>query len=96
MILVKGRKALSIRQPWAWAVIYGGKDVENRPPGAIKRMEKRFGETIYVHAGKFKNADHHAYASDWMAEWAGIACPSADKLAYGGIIGTAKLVGMSC
>jgi hypothetical protein len=23
-------KALTIRQPWAWAVIYGGKDVENR------------------------------------------------------------------
>jgi hypothetical protein len=23
-------KALTIRQPWAWAVVYAGKDVENR------------------------------------------------------------------
>jgi len=22
--------ALSIQQPWAWAIIHGGKDVENR------------------------------------------------------------------
>lgn len=23
-------KALSVREPWAWAIIFGGKDVENR------------------------------------------------------------------
>jgi len=23
-------KCLSIRQPWAWLIIHGGKDVENR------------------------------------------------------------------
>jgi hypothetical protein len=23
-------RALTVRQPWAWAIIYGGKDVENR------------------------------------------------------------------
>jgi hypothetical protein len=23
-------RVLTIRQPWAWAIIYGGKDVENR------------------------------------------------------------------
>lgn len=23
-------KALSVKQPWAWAIIHGGKDVENR------------------------------------------------------------------
>ena len=37
-------KALTIRQPWAWATIYGGKDLENRrwrrpglwiPPAAV-------------------------------------------------------------
>ncbi len=25
-----GVKALTVHQPWAWSVIYGGKDVENR------------------------------------------------------------------
>ncbi len=28
--------AISIRQPWAWAVIRAGKDVENRTEGAAK------------------------------------------------------------
>jgi len=23
-------RALTVRQPWAWAIVYGGKDVENR------------------------------------------------------------------
>lgn len=23
-------RALTIRQPWAWAIIHGGKDIENR------------------------------------------------------------------
>ena len=27
--------ALSVRQPWAWAIIHGGKDVENRTKYAI-------------------------------------------------------------
>lgn len=24
-------RVLSVRQPWAWAIVHGGKDVENRP-----------------------------------------------------------------
>ena len=23
-------KALTIKQPWAWAILHGGKDIENR------------------------------------------------------------------
>lgn len=23
-------KAISVRQPWAWLIIHGGKDIENR------------------------------------------------------------------
>lgn len=28
-------KALSVRQPWAWAIIHGGKDIENRSWQAV-------------------------------------------------------------
>ena len=28
-------KALSVRQPWAWAIIHGGKDIENRVTRAV-------------------------------------------------------------
>lgn len=44
------RKALSVRQPFAWALFHG-KDVEDRtwplPPGII-------GQTILIHASSFK------------------------------------------
>jgi hypothetical protein len=32
------RLAISVRQPWAWAIIHGGKPLENRTAGAIKFM----------------------------------------------------------
>src|ERR1051326_1498970 len=39
-------KALSVRQPWAWLIIYGGKDIENRDWPTSHR-----GPTL-IHAGK--------------------------------------------
>ena len=38
-------RALTLRQPWAWAVVFGGKDVENR----TWKPRKPF--TLLVHAG---------------------------------------------
>lgn len=32
--MILPRKALSVRQPWAWAIIFGGKPIENRSAGA--------------------------------------------------------------
>jgi ASCH domain len=29
-VAIDEARLLTIRQPWAWAIIYGGKDVENR------------------------------------------------------------------
>lgn len=39
-------KALTIRQPWAWAIIHAGKDVENRP------RRSHYRGWVAVHAGK--------------------------------------------
>lgn len=39
-------KALTVKQPWAWAIIHGGKDVENR-----SRPTKYRG-LLHIHAGK--------------------------------------------
>uniref|UniRef100_A0A6M3LBP2 Putative ASCH domain-containing protein n=1 Tax=viral metagenome TaxID=1070528 RepID=A0A6M3LBP2_9ZZZZ len=41
-------KALSIRQPWAWLIVHGYKDVENRTWPLPEDMR---GQRIYVHAG---------------------------------------------
>jgi hypothetical protein len=39
-------KALSIQQPWAWAIIHAGKRVENRT------WSTRFRGPFFIHAGK--------------------------------------------
>lgn len=39
-------KALTIRQPWAWAIIHGGKDIENRSWNTHHRGP------LVIHAGK--------------------------------------------
>jgi hypothetical protein len=39
-------KALSVRQPWAWLIVAGYKDVENR------KWATNFRGKIYIHAGK--------------------------------------------
>jgi ASCH domain len=48
-------KVLTIRQPWAWAVIYGGKDVENR------RWRTAYRGLLLIHAGKNADPDPEAY-----------------------------------
>ncbi len=40
--------ALSIRQPWAWAIIHAGKDVENRSENMAHRAEKLIGQTVLI------------------------------------------------
>lgn len=44
------RRAISVRQPWTWAIIHGGKDVENRTRRDPWR--KALGERIWVHAAR--------------------------------------------
>lgn len=43
-------KALTVLQPWAWAIIHAGKDVENRTwkPG----KELQVGDLFAIHAGR--------------------------------------------
>jgi hypothetical protein len=44
--------AISIRQPWAWAVVHAGKDVENRGPHAQRQFQAAVGQRVYIHASK--------------------------------------------
>lgn len=81
--------ALSIRQPWAWAVVYAGKDIENRSwnrgnPGLS------FRGNFCVHAAGSMTAAEYEDAADFMAIL-GISCPAPADLLRGGIIGTARL-----
>lgn len=79
--------ALSIRQPWAWAIIHAGKDIENRSwrsdnPGL------RFRGRVCVHAGVGMTVDEYEEAANFM-EGIGVGCPPPADLLRGGILGTA-------
>src|SRR5271157_978942 len=76
--------ALSIRQPWAWAVIHAGKDVENRSENMARRAEKLIGQTVLIHAGKTVDLDGFDALDNF-----GIYPP--EDLLLGGVIGSARI-----
>ena len=81
--------ALTVRQPWASAIIYGGKDVENRTWQTGHRGR------LLIHAGKAVdwNAPDHAWAAAGLVPYrrgAGRQNWTA-SLALGVIIGTVDL-----
>lgn len=82
--------ALSIRQPWAWAIVAGHKDIENRTTFAVNKgdMEPR---DICIHAAKGMTQDEYFSTSEFMFSM-GIICPSPDLLLRGGIIGVCTVI----
>lgn len=83
-------KALSIRQPWAWLIIHGGKDIENRS------WHTKFRGRFLVHASNGMTRKEHAEAYQFFLEsGAGqppFDFPSVEDLQRGGIIGSVELV----
>lgn len=53
-------KALSIRQPWAWAIIHAGKDIENR------QWPTKFRGRILIHAGKVMTQEDYDSCMDYV------------------------------
>lgn len=85
------RIALSVRQPWAWAIIRAGKDIENRSAFAIQHMSPLAGRRA-IHAAKGMTRDEYERARDFMAS-IGVICPEARDLLRGGIIGSVDVTG---
>jgi hypothetical protein len=81
------RRAIAIRQPWAWAVVHAGKDVENRSETAIRAYRPAIGHRVYVHASKGMTRAEYERAAKFMAGL-GIECPAPDGLEFGGVIGS--------
>lgn len=75
-------KALSIRQPWAWLITCGLKDIENRP------WPTRFRGEFLVHAGM--TFDFGGY--EWLQNDMGIVLPRPDEMNRGGIVGRSAVV----
>lgn len=76
---------LTIRQPWAWLIVNGHKDIENRS------WPTRYRGRIYVHAGKGMTRDEYLM-SDITAAEVGITIPPFEQLERGGIVGEVEIV----
>ncbi len=83
--------ALSIRQPWAWAIIHGGKDIENRSWQAVNHGLKKRGR-IAIHAAKGMTRTEYDDASAFMRQVIGVESPAACDLERGGIIGSVDVI----
>ena len=82
-------KALSLRQPWAWAVVHGGKTIENR------RWSTRFRGRFLIHAAKGMTREEYEDAREFCEDVGGITyeMPAHDspEIHRGGIVGAATL-----
>ncbi len=84
-------KALSIRQPWAWLIAHGYKDVENRT------WKTNFRGEFLIHAGK--RFDEDGYMHVLRALHRGIYdfslltdLPNPHQFQSGGIVGRAEII----
>lgn len=78
-------KALSIRQPWAWLIIHGGKDIENRS------WLTKFRGPLLVHASKGMTQKEYVFAAEF-AKSIGVTVPPAAELQRGGVIGSVEVI----
>lgn len=82
-------RILTVRQPWAWAIIHGGKDVENR----VRNIAGDYRGGVAIHAAKADDPEAwRGLAHTSLPTW-GRAMESPLSLASGAILGVVDLVG---
>ena len=69
-------RAISIRQPWAWAVIHAGKDVEDRSATAPRQFKSAVGQRVLIHASSHRLNWAGVAAAVACLKARGVACPS--------------------
>lgn len=75
-------RALSIQQPWAWLIVNGYKDVENRT------WSSGYRGPVLIHAGR-RPAPDFSRACEVAKYLCGVRPPA--ELQYGGIVGIATI-----
>ena len=77
-------KAITVCQPWAWAIIHGPKRVENR------RWYTSYRGLLLIHTGKSRDWLFKG-PRDWSSLY-GIEFPNDEDLVFGAVIGSVDLV----
>ena len=75
-------KAISLKQPWAWLIVKGIKDVENRT------WLTHYRGLLLIHASK--KFDYEGF--NWIAEQHGIEMPKVQDFLRGYIVGKVDLI----
>lgn len=78
-------KALSIRQPWAWLIANGHKDIENRT------WPTKFRGRVLIHASKGMTRAEYEDVEDFLDDFTQITLPAFDVIERGGIVGVATI-----
>jgi hypothetical protein len=80
-------KAITLRQPWAWAIINAGKDIENR------NWKTHFRGKVAIHAAVGMTRDEYDRACEYIRGVnRRIRIPAYEELERGAIIGTVEIV----
>lgn len=82
--------AISIRQPWAWAILHAGKDIENRD------WPTKFRGPVCIHAAKGCTKEEYHWAAQTIAQISGKSVPNLHALDRGGIVGVAEITDCAC
>lgn len=80
-------KALTLIQPWGWAIVHAGKRIENR---TWRAPSKHYGQIIAIHAGQ----KYDALSALHIQEITGKRVPPEAEIERGAVIATAILVGV--
>ena len=77
---------LTIRQPWAWAILHAGKRIENRS------WRCKYRGPLLIHAAKGMTKMEYDLAAAFIHRASGIYCPPSRALERGGFVGICKVV----
>ena len=80
-------KVLSVRQPWAYLIVAGYKDIENR------KWYTNHRGPLLIHASRAMEPDDFPMQREWI-ETCGIVIP--EDLPRGAIVGSATLAHVDC
>ena len=79
-------KALSIRQPWAWLIINGIKDIENRD------WKTGYRGNLIIHASKMWDQEGYDFLQKKFTDWKTDFLPEKEDYDRGCLIGAVEMV----
>ena len=77
-------KIISVRQPWAWLIVAGHKDIENRT------WRTSYRGRLLIHASQAMEPEDFPMQRQWI-ETCGLVIPDDSDLPRGAIVGSATL-----